>query len=100
MFSTSPASVFGQGLSLVSVVLEFEMEATARLEGVKMERPGLVPPSSLLVLWVQRILASVKLLSHFWKEKGEMQKFPSTSQIKDTSWKRKSAPDLGRSGPL
>lgn len=89
------------GLSLVSVVLEFEVEAAARLEGVKVERPGLVPSSSpLLVLWVQRILAGVELLSHFWKEKGEQLKQASTLQSPDTSCPSKSAPDLGRSGPL
>lgn len=70
MFFPSPASVCGQDLSLISVVLEFEVEAAARLEGVKVERPGLLPSSSLLVLWVQRILPGVKLLSHFWKTKG------------------------------
>lgn len=62
--------VCGQGLPLVLVVLEFEVEASARLEGVKVERPRLFPSSpSLLVLRVQRILASIELLSHFWKEK-------------------------------
>lgn len=71
----------GQILPRVSVVLELEVEAAARLEGVKVERPLLVPSSSLLVLWVQRILASVELLSHFWKEKGDLS---STSGISDT----------------
>lgn len=99
-FSTSPASMCAQGLSLVSVVLEFEVEAAARLEGVKVERPGLVPSSPLLVLWVQRVLAGVELLSHFWKEKGEQLKQPSTLQSPDTSCQSKSAPDLGRSGLL
>lgn len=62
--------VCGQGLPLVLVVLEFEVEASARLEGVKVERPRLLPSSpSLLVLRVQRILASIELLSHFWTEK-------------------------------
>ena len=88
------------GSSSLSVVLEFKVEAAARLEGVKVERPGLFSSSSLLVLWVQRILAGIELLSHFWKEKSEMLKHLSTFQTKGTSWRRKSAPDLGRSGPL
>lgn len=101
IFSPFPASVCGQILPHVSVVVELEVEAAARLEGVKVERPGLVPSSSLLVLWVQRILAGVELLSHFWKEKGETLNYLAHQglAIRKKLWK-KSAPDLGRSGPL
>lgn len=49
--------------------MELEVEAAAGLEGVEVERPGLFPPSPLLVLWVQRIFAGVELLPHFWEGK-------------------------------
>lgn len=51
------------------VVLELKVEAS-RLEGVEVEGPPVPPVSAaaapLLVLRVQRILAGVKLLPHFW----------------------------------
>lgn len=50
------------------VVLELKVETAAGIEGVEVKRPALVTSASaLLVFGVQRILARVKLLSHFWK---------------------------------
>lgn len=48
-------------------MVELEVEAPSGLEGVEVEGPGLFSSSStLLVLWIQRILTCVKLLPHFW----------------------------------
>ena len=55
------------------VLVELEVEAAARLEGVKVEGPGGSSSSSsaLLVFRVQGILARVKLLPHFWQDDGK-----------------------------
>lgn len=51
------------------VVVKLEVEAPARLEGVKVEGPGLLSSATaLLVFGVQRILTGVKFLPHFWKD--------------------------------
>lgn len=48
------------------VVVKLEVEAPARLEGVKVEGPGLLSSAAaLLVFGVQRILTGVKFLPHF-----------------------------------
>ena len=55
------------------VLVELEVEAAARLEGVKVEGPGRSSSSTstLLVFRVQGILAGVKLLPHFWQGDGK-----------------------------
>lgn len=55
------------------VLVELEVEAAARLEGVKVEGPGRSSSSTstLLVFRVQGILAGVKLLPHFWQDDGK-----------------------------
>ena len=65
------------------VLVELEVEAAARLEGVKVEGPGGSSSSSsaLLVFRVQGILARVKLLPHFWQDDGKK------GQVKDNESK-------------
>lgn len=51
------------------VVVELKMEATTRLERVKVEGPSLLSTTTtLLVFRVQWILARVEFLPHFWRE--------------------------------
>ncbi len=61
---SQPFIVFVKSCSLV--VVELEVEAATRLEGVEVERPALSSTFALLVFRVQRILAGVELLPHFW----------------------------------
>lgn len=57
-------------------MVELEVEAATGLKGVKVEGPGLFSSSSsLLVLWIQRILTCIKLLPHFWSGRKEGVKF-------------------------
>lgn len=63
------------------VVLELEVEATARLERVKVEGPGVsTAATTLLVFRVQWILARVEFLPHFWRDKKRFRfrKFKTT----------------------
>lgn len=65
------------------VVVELKMEATARLERVKVEGPGLLSTATtLLVFRVQWILARVEFLPHFWREIRSIR----FCKAKDSAW--------------